>query len=177
MGYATLTRDYAILPMLGRSYWPMLAMLSLPYAGYAMLGLILAYSDSNKIPLYLPSCYYLPLAGGAFADKTVCARAPSLRAVEERAHPAGSGPTGLRQPRARWEAREVTRFAVAKTSSAEPRRRRRARPPTHRPGLDARPPTPPLGAAGASANPCAADESPLQSFVRARPRRVYMCLR
>ena len=24
-GYATLTRDYAILPMLGRSYWPMLA--------------------------------------------------------------------------------------------------------------------------------------------------------
>ena len=118
-----------------------------------MLGLILAYSDSNKIPLYLPSCYYLPLAGGAFADKTVCARAPSLRAVEERAHPAGSGPTGLRQPRARWEAREVApalpRFAVAKTSSAEPRRRRRARPPTHRPGLDARPPTPPLEAAWA----------------------------
>ena len=35
LGYATLTRDYAILPMLGRSYWPMLAMLSLPYTGYA----------------------------------------------------------------------------------------------------------------------------------------------
>ena len=96
-----------------------------------MLGLILAYSDSNKTPLYLPSCYYLPLAGGAFADKTVCARAPSLRAVEERAHPAGSGPTGLRQPRARWEAREVApalpRFAVAKTSSAEPRSTRARR--------------------------------------------------
>ena len=35
LGYTTLTRDYAILPMLGRSYWPMLAMLSLPYTGYA----------------------------------------------------------------------------------------------------------------------------------------------
>ena len=35
LGYATLTRDYAILPMLGRSYWPMLAMLSLPHTGYA----------------------------------------------------------------------------------------------------------------------------------------------
>ena len=35
LGYATLTRDYAILPLLGRSYWPMLAMLSLPYTGYA----------------------------------------------------------------------------------------------------------------------------------------------
>ena len=33
LGYATLTRDYAILPMLGRSYWPMLAMLMLYYAG------------------------------------------------------------------------------------------------------------------------------------------------
>ena len=52
LGYATLTRDYAILPMLGRSYWPMLAMLSLPYTGYAHAILcwcfILAYSDSNK---------------------------------------------------------------------------------------------------------------------------------
>ena len=51
LGYATLTRDYAILPMLGRSYWPMLAMLSLPYTGYAHAILcwcfILAYSDSN----------------------------------------------------------------------------------------------------------------------------------
>ena len=50
--YATLTRDYAILPMLGRSYWPMLAMLSLPYTGYAHAILcwcfILAYSDSNS---------------------------------------------------------------------------------------------------------------------------------
>jgi hypothetical protein len=52
LGYATLTRDYAILPMLGRSYWPMLAMLSLPYTGYAHAILcwcfILAYSDSNR---------------------------------------------------------------------------------------------------------------------------------
>jgi len=52
LGYATLTRDYAILPMLGRSYWPMLAMLSLPYTGYAHAILcwcfILAYSDSNS---------------------------------------------------------------------------------------------------------------------------------
>ena len=51
LGYATLTRDYAILPMLGRSYWPMLAMLSLPYTAYAHAILcwcfILAYSDSN----------------------------------------------------------------------------------------------------------------------------------
>ena len=51
LGYATLTRDYAILPMLGRAYWPMLAMLSLPYTGYAHAILcwcfILAYSDSN----------------------------------------------------------------------------------------------------------------------------------
>ena len=48
-----ITRDYAILPMLGRSYWPMLAMLSLPYAGYAHAILcwcfILAYSDSNTV--------------------------------------------------------------------------------------------------------------------------------
>ncbi|EGB04678.1 hypothetical protein AURANDRAFT_67021 [Aureococcus anophagefferens] len=39
--------------MLGRSYWPMLAMLSLPYAGYAHAILcwcfILAYSDSNTV--------------------------------------------------------------------------------------------------------------------------------
>ena len=53
LGYATLTRDYAILPMLGRSYWPMLAMLSLPYTGYAHAILcwcfILAYSDSNTV--------------------------------------------------------------------------------------------------------------------------------
>ena len=53
LGYATLTRDYAILPMLGRSYWPMLAMLSLPYTGYAHAILcwcfILAYSDSNMV--------------------------------------------------------------------------------------------------------------------------------
>ena len=52
-GYATLTRDYAILPMLGRSYWPMLAMLSLPYTGYADAILcwcfILAYLDSNTV--------------------------------------------------------------------------------------------------------------------------------
>jgi hypothetical protein len=48
---ATPTRDCAILPMLGRSYWPMLAMLSLPYTGYAHAVLcwcfILAYSDSD----------------------------------------------------------------------------------------------------------------------------------
>ena len=54
LGHATLTRDYAILPMLGRSYWPMLAMLSLPYTGYAHAILcwcfILAYSDSNTTP-------------------------------------------------------------------------------------------------------------------------------
>ena len=53
LGHATLTRDYAILPMLGRSYWPMLAMLSLPYTGHAHAILcwcfILAYSDSNKV--------------------------------------------------------------------------------------------------------------------------------
>ena len=54
LGYATLTRDYAILPMLGRSYCPMLAMLSLPYTGYAHAILcwcfILAYSDFNTPP-------------------------------------------------------------------------------------------------------------------------------
>ena len=53
LGYATLTRDYAIPPVLGRSYWPMLAMLSLPYTGYAHAILcwcfILAYSDSNTV--------------------------------------------------------------------------------------------------------------------------------
>jgi len=43
--------------MLGRSYWPMLAMLSLPYTGYAHAILyallcwcfILAYSDSSIV--------------------------------------------------------------------------------------------------------------------------------
>ena len=51
--HATLTRDYAILPMPGRSYWPILAMLSLPYTGHAPAILcwcfILAYSDSNTV--------------------------------------------------------------------------------------------------------------------------------
>jgi hypothetical protein len=32
LGYAALTRDYAILPMLGRSYWPVLALLESEYA-------------------------------------------------------------------------------------------------------------------------------------------------
>ena len=55
LGYATPTRDYAILPVLpvGRSYWPMLAMLSLPHTGYAHAILcwcfILAYSDSSTV--------------------------------------------------------------------------------------------------------------------------------
>jgi len=47
------TISLAILPMLGRSYWPMLAMLSLPYTGYAHAILcwcfILAYSDSSTV--------------------------------------------------------------------------------------------------------------------------------
>ena len=45
LDYATLTRDYAILPMLGRPYWPMLAMLSLPYTGYAHAILCLLESE------------------------------------------------------------------------------------------------------------------------------------
>ena len=48
LGYATLTRDYAILPMLGRSYWPMLAMLMLYYAGASCEHTRILTSDKSE---------------------------------------------------------------------------------------------------------------------------------
>ena len=45
LDYATLTRDYAILPMLARSCWPMLAVLSLPYTGYAHATMLVLHTS------------------------------------------------------------------------------------------------------------------------------------
>ena len=110
LGYATLTRDYAILPIPARSCWPMLAMLSLPYTGYAHAILcwcfILAYSDSNtrrprpewrsrlislfsKSELTRPRRFFFPAHQG-LGDSFRCARCTITRARAPRPRRGGS---------------------------------------------------------------------------------------
>jgi hypothetical protein len=101
---ATLTRDYAILLMLGRSYWPMLAMLGLPYTGYAHAILcwcfILANSDSNTGPRSQPiarrRCFNLLVVDGQKKQRQACRSCPrSLKEPDRRRETfSGSGVGG-----------------------------------------------------------------------------------
>ena len=49
---STYDRRVRCTPMLGRSYWPMLAMLSLPYAGYAGLNKRVEYQHTRVLTGY-----------------------------------------------------------------------------------------------------------------------------